>query len=103
MLDKIKELDVLMVVADLTSNDELIARDLGRADRSQIPVNLIYPPNYPEQPAILLEELITPDDALHALERMVVASNMQLPPDKSTEENGKGGSNLTSVKLHERK
>ena len=94
---------MLLVTADLTSNDELIARDLGRADRKQIPVNLIYPPNYPEQPAILLEELITPNDALQALERMVAASNTQLPPDKSTEENGENGSNLTSVGLIEKK
>ena len=101
MLDKIAELDVLMVAADLTSNDESIARDLGRADRSQIPVNLIYPADYPQQPAILLEELISPQDALQALERMVAASKKSLPPDKSTEEKGKSGGRLTSVGLIE--
>lgn len=58
-----------MVVADMTDNDEVIARDLERADRYNIPVNLIYPAD-PDQPAILLEELISPDDALLALERV---------------------------------
>lgn len=65
--ERLKELDVALVVADLTRNDKRIARDLGRADRSQIPVNLVYPTD-PDAPAILLEELITPDDALKALD-----------------------------------
>ena len=59
-----------MVVVDNTFNEERIARDLDRAGRNVIPVNLIYPPNYPEEPAVLLDELISPDDALKALARM---------------------------------
>ena len=59
-----------MVVVDNTKVEERIAEDLDRAGRKIIPVNLIYPPNYPEEPAILLEELISPDDALLALGRM---------------------------------
>ena len=59
-----------MVVVDNTKVEERIAEDLDRAGRKIIPVNLIYPPNYPEEPAILLEELISPDDALLALKRM---------------------------------
>ena len=58
-----------MVVADLTDNDEVIFRDLERADRVSIPVNLVYPAD-PTKPAILLEELISPDDALLALDRI---------------------------------
>jgi len=65
--ERIKELDVALVAADLTKNDERIAKDLDRADRSQIPVNLVYPAD-PDEPGILLEELITPDDALKALD-----------------------------------
>ena len=59
-----------MVVVDDTLREERIATDLLRVDRSIIPVNLIYPPNYPEEPAILLEGLIGPDDALKVLARM---------------------------------
>ena len=65
-----KQLEVEFVVVDDTSREERIATDLKRVDRAQLPVNLIYPPNYPEEPAILLEEIIGPSDALTALERM---------------------------------
>ena len=50
-------------------DDEVIFRDLERADRVSIPVNLVYPAD-PTKPAILLEELIGPDDALLALYRV---------------------------------
>ena len=53
----------------MTNNDEVIAADLERADRYNIPVNLIYPSD-PAEPAILLEELVTPEDALEALSRI---------------------------------
>ena len=59
-----------MVVVDDTLREERIATDLSRADRSIIPVNLIYPPNYPQEPAILLEGFIGPSDALKVLARM---------------------------------
>ncbi len=58
------------MIVDDTLREERIARDLARSNRSVIPVNLVYPPNYPEEPAILLEELISPADALKALARM---------------------------------
>jgi hypothetical protein len=70
VLDKIKQLGVEMVVVDNTKLEDRIAEDLNRVGRKIIPVNLIYPPNYPQEPAILLEELISPDDALRALDRM---------------------------------
>ncbi|MDE0826608.1 MAG: hypothetical protein OSA48_07360 [Akkermansiaceae bacterium] len=63
------ELNVSLIQADLTKNDQVIKRDLKRADRSIIPVNLLYPAD-PSKPAILLEELVSPDDALEALERI---------------------------------
>ena len=64
-----------LVVVDDTLREERIATDLLRADRSIIPVNLIYPPNYPEEPAILLEGLIGPTDALEVLARMEQIQN----------------------------
>jgi hypothetical protein len=63
-------LNVELIVVDDTLSEERIARDLSRADRSTIPVNLVYPANYPDEPAILLEALISPADALKVLERM---------------------------------
>jgi hypothetical protein len=59
-----------MVVNDDTSMLERNAKELSRVDRGQLPVNLLYPPNYPEEPAILLEELISPADVLEALGRL---------------------------------
>ena len=70
MLDKIEELGVELVIVDNTNVEQRIIKDLARAGRSIIPVNLIYPPNYPEEPAVLLEELIGPAEALKALSRM---------------------------------
>lgn len=59
-----------MVVVDDTGKEPRIARDLKRVDREIIPVNLVYPPNYPDEPAILLEEIISADDALKVLDRI---------------------------------
>ena len=50
--------------------DQTKTKDLARADRRIIPVNLVYPADYPNSPAILLEELISPNDALRALDRL---------------------------------
>ncbi|MFK7768816.1 MAG: hypothetical protein AB8B55_16470 [Mariniblastus sp.] len=79
MKAKLKELDVELIVADMTDNDQSISKDLARADRRVIPVNLIYPANYPEQPAILLEELISPADAIKALERAAESGGSNEP------------------------
>jgi len=70
VLAKLEELDVELVVVDDTLREERIATDLSRADRSIIPVNLIYPPNYPQEPAILLEGFVGPANALKVLARM---------------------------------
>jgi hypothetical protein len=78
-LKKLKELDVELIVVDDTLQEERIARDLSRADRSLIPVNLVYPPNYPEEPAILLEAIISPADALAVLERMQEIQETMMP------------------------
>ncbi len=56
----------------MTARGKATGDDLARADRSTIPVNLIYPPNYSAEkggiPAILLEETISPQDALDTLD-----------------------------------
>jgi hypothetical protein len=70
MLAKLEELNVEFIVVDDTLLEPRISRDLARCDRSIIPVNLIYPPNYPEEPAILLEGLVSPADGLKVLARM---------------------------------
>ena len=69
-MEKLEELKVEFVVVDDTDFDERIAKDLSRANRSNIPVNIIYPPNYPAEPAILLDGLIGPAQALQVLARM---------------------------------
>ncbi len=78
-MKKLDDLGVQLVVVDDTLREERIARDLSRADRNLIPVNLIYPPNYPEEPAILLEAIISPGDALRVLERMEAIQNSLTP------------------------
>ena len=75
MLAKLRQLNVDLIVVDDTLQEPRIARDLKRADRNIIPVNLIYPPNYPEEPAILLEELIGPNDVMKVLARMEEIQN----------------------------
>ena len=75
MKDRIKELGVEVIIMDMTDYDEVMTVDLARADRSNIPVNLIYPVDYPARPAILLEELITPGKALKALDKVAPLSN----------------------------
>lgn len=70
VLEKMKELNVEYIIADYTSMDENISIDLTRMDQEAIPVNLVYPTNYPTEPAVLLKEVITPGQALKTLERM---------------------------------
>ena len=72
---KLEELDVEMVVVDDTLREARIAKDLKRVDRSLLPVNLIYPPNYPEEPAIMIDALFSPADALKVLDRMEKIQN----------------------------
>jgi thiol:disulfide interchange protein len=70
VLDRLRELGVCLIAVDMTSVNEEMTKDLSRADRKIIPVNLIYPSDYPARPAILLEEVISPQDALDALSRV---------------------------------
>ena len=69
---KLRDLGVVLVAADMTVTEEseAVKADLARADRFTISTYLLYPANYPEEPAILLEEVISPDDVLTALKRI---------------------------------
>jgi thiol:disulfide interchange protein DsbD len=68
VLDRLAELDVILIKADNTKNDRVLMHDLSRAGRANLPVWLIYPAD-PEKPPILLEEWINPGDLLEALEK----------------------------------
>ena len=70
MLDKIKELNVELVKVDMTSNDAVYKNELLRTEMKNLPVNLIYPADYPNRPAIMLPEFISPAIALEALEKI---------------------------------
>ena len=59
-----------MIKVDMTGNEQVLTKDLSRAQRKNIPVNLVYPADYPARPAILLEELFGPKQALQALDRI---------------------------------
>ena len=58
----------------MTKRDRSLKTDLARASRKTIPVNLIYPPSYTpgdgNRPAIMLEEVVSPADALEALDKI---------------------------------
>ena len=70
VLKKLQKMGVVLVKVDMTGNEEIFTRDLARAERSNIPVNLVYPADYPARPAILLEELISLGHAIEALSRV---------------------------------
>lgn len=67
---QIEKLGIELVKVDYTDKSPEITHDLSRSDQVVIPVNLVYPPNYPKEPAILLTGLITPGQALQVFERM---------------------------------
>ena len=69
-MDRLKELNVELIQVDFTARDKITAREVERTERDNLPVNLIYPPNYPEEPAIMLDELVAPADVQRVLDRM---------------------------------
>ncbi|MDB2687088.1 hypothetical protein N9Y42_07730 [Mariniblastus sp.] len=58
------------VSVDFSKKAESEWKELPRTDSTNIPVNLIYPPNYPEEPAIKLEAVVSPADVNLVLDRM---------------------------------
>lgn len=75
VLAKLEELDVQLIVCDDTKREPRHAADIERCDRTLLPVNLIYPPNYPAEPAILIDAVFSPGDALKVLARMEKIQN----------------------------
>jgi thiol:disulfide interchange protein len=72
VLDRLEELNVLLIKADNTDRLQSINDDLKRYGRANLPVNVIAPAN-PDAPVILMPEVFGPDDALEALEQAVAA------------------------------
>jgi len=72
VLDRLKELDVMLVQADNTAREQVINDDLARFGRNNLPTNIIFPAD-PDAPAIILPELLDPATALEALEQAVAA------------------------------
>lgn len=79
VLAKLDELNVELIRADDTKFEPRHAADIKRCDRSVLPVNLIYPHNYPQEPAILLDAAFSPGDALKILARMEHIQNGTTP------------------------
>lgn len=67
VLDRLEELNVLLIKADNTERVPEIATDLKRYGRSGLPTNVVAPAD-PNAPVILMPEVFGPDDALQALE-----------------------------------
>jgi len=61
---------VELVKLDMTKLTPEDKAELSRCDMKNLPVNLIYPPNYPDEPAIMLPEFLSPGVALEALGRI---------------------------------
>ena len=60
---------------DLTALTPEDKAELKRSNSGNLPVNLLYPPNYPDDPAIMLPEFIWPSQALEALNRVAPESD----------------------------
>lgn len=75
-----------LVKVDMTGKEAVYNDDLARADRSSIPVNLVYPADYPNRPAILLEELISPAQALEALNKIAPVDGAQASSGSDSDE-----------------
>ena len=54
----------------MTGNEQVYKQELKRTDMSNLPVNILYPADYPERPAIMLPEWVGPATALEALDRI---------------------------------
>ncbi|MDB9741234.1 hypothetical protein OAB00_00110 [Akkermansiaceae bacterium] len=48
--------------------------ELARTGRLTLPVNIIYPADYPNSKAVLLESTISPNDAIEAMEKALSSS-----------------------------
>ena len=72
VLERLKELNVMLVKADNTARTEAISVDLRRYGRVGLPTNLIFPAD-PDAAAIQMPEIFGAAEALEALEQAVAA------------------------------
>lgn len=70
VLDRFRELNVVMLKADWTNHDEHITQALARLGRNSIPVYALYNPQQSREP-VLLPEILTPGIVLEALDQLV--------------------------------
>ena len=56
--------------ADFTANRDRERAELKRTGSDALPVNLIYPPNYPAEPAIKLSANLLESEINQVLDRM---------------------------------
>ena len=68
VLDKLTELEVIMVLADHTMREPAITEELKSFGRFSIPTNIMAPAD-PEAEVIILPEIVSPDVFLSALEQ----------------------------------
>ena len=61
----------------MTEDNSTYKAELARSEMNNLPVNLLYPADYPESPAIMLPEFISPAVALEALNRIAPKSKQQ--------------------------
>lgn len=59
-----------LVKLDMTKIDSVFKAELNRSGMKNLPVNLLYPADYPASPAIMLPEFLSPSIAMEALERV---------------------------------
>ena len=61
----------------MTQDNSTYKAELARSEMNNLPVNLLYPADYPNSPAIMLPEFISPGIALEALNRIAPKSKQQ--------------------------
>ena len=76
-MGRLIDLGVSFVKVDYTANKDRERLELERTGAAALPVNLVYPPNYPTEPAIKLSPLYSPAELNRVLDRMeqIVKSN----------------------------
>ena len=70
LVERMNKMNISFVAVDFTQKADSEFEEFRRTGSLCIPVNLIYPPNYPLEPAIKLEPTLTPTDIRLVLDRM---------------------------------
>jgi hypothetical protein len=70
LVERMSQMNIDFVAVDLTIKTDPLWAELLRTGSDNLPTNLIYPPNYPDEPAIKLDPLISPAQIHKVLDRM---------------------------------